>query len=578
MLVDMGLPPLLAQAGPWLPTWVTPVWILAAGLAAGLILAALILGVYIGLSKIPFLGNLAEDRRRGHLVAAGLSLVVGLGLSYAIVSGIEDANRAYAVTPLMVVGAILGWSFVFGVWRRTAGELTTILSEGVFGYSLMVIGGAAVLGLLATPLVQQPMRILASVPEVFTSGESVVPVEVPGAPLDSTGDAAPFVRLDVEYDPYRSSEVTISSNRSIIIADAETPDAFAMTPTRIEPDEPLTWKADSKLPPPIPADPQRGIYVQNREIDPADVSFRFVTHPQVPQAATIPITGGLVVLFVLAAVALRQAAPRVSAIGLATSKSEIAQPLFSLLLALGAVAIIMFLFIPFNTFGEDIKVLKDSGLTLIMVFGIIQAVWAASTGISEEIEGRTALTVLSKPVSRRSFMLGKFLGISWTVFLLFLVLGLLLLVLVAYKPIYDAREVAADRPDWPICHLEMVTTLPGLSLLFMETMLLAGISTAIATRVPMLANFVICFTIYILGNLTAPIVQSSAENFEIVRFVGRLIAVVVPNLDSFNIQAAVDAGNPIPVLYLAAAFTYLACFGVVVLMIGLLLFEDRDLA
>src|SRR5690606_15726237 len=98
-------------------------------------------------------------------------------------------------------------------------------------------------------------------------------------------------------------------------------------------------------------------------------------------------------------------------IALATSKSEMAQPLYVVLLAIGAVAMVLFMIVPFNTLGEDIKLLKDSGMTLIMVLGLIQAVWSAGTSVADEIEGKTALTVLSKPVSRRSFLVGKYAGI-----------------------------------------------------------------------------------------------------------------------------------------------------------------------
>jgi len=58
--------------------------------------------------------------------------------------------------------------------------------------------------------------------------------------------------------------------------------------------------------------------------------------------------------------------------------------------------------------------------------------------VADEIEGRTALTVLSKPIGRRSFIMEQILGILWTVVVLFIVLGLVLLICVGYKPIYDS--------------------------------------------------------------------------------------------------------------------------------------------
>jgi ABC-type transport system involved in multi-copper enzyme maturation permease subunit len=222
--------------------------------------------------------------------------------------------------------------------------------------------------------------------------------------------------------------------------------------------------------------------------------------------------------------------------------------------------------------------LKDSGLTLIMILGIVQAVWAASTSISDEIEGRTALTVLSKPIGRRSFIFGKFLGIIWTVVLLFVVLGTVLLIVVAYKPIYDARESVTQDITWQLCHMEMIYTVPGLVLAFMETVVLAALSVAISTRLPLLANFVICFTIYLLGHLIPLIVQSSASQFEFVQFFGQLIGTILPVLDHFNIQAAVAAGVAVPYPYLGWTFIYCSIFSLIAMLLALILFEDRDLA
>ncbi len=222
--------------------------------------------------------------------------------------------------------------------------------------------------------------------------------------------------------------------------------------------------------------------------------------------------------------------------------------------------------------------LKDSGLVLVKIFAVILAVWGASTTISEEIEGRTALTVLSKPIGRRSFVLGKFLGIGWTTAVMYVLLGVFLLAVVSYKTIYDAREASRDLPTWDVCYLEVTATIPGLALGYMETLVLAALSVAISTRLPMLANFVICFTVYVLGHLTPLIVQVTDERFEIVKFFGQLIATVFPNLEVFDVQSAVATGFAVPAEYLAWSLLYCVLFSVIAMLLALLLFEDRDLA
>jgi ABC-type transport system involved in multi-copper enzyme maturation permease subunit len=198
--------------------------------------------------------------------------------------------------------------------------------------------------------------------------------------------------------------------------------------------------------------------------------------------------------------------------------------------------------------------------------------------VSDEIEGRTALTLLSKPIHRRSFILGKMLGISWVLLFLLIILGSILLLTVAYKPIYDARESSLDMPLWQVSHLEMVRTLPGLAMVFLQATTLSAIAVALATRLPLLANFTICFTLYLIGHLTPSIVSSTVDGFPIIQFMAQLIAVVVPTLDWYSMDKAIDTGHSIPAVYLAGVLVYSALYTAFAVLLGLLLFEDRDLA
>jgi ABC-type transport system involved in multi-copper enzyme maturation permease subunit len=344
------------------------------------------------------------------------------------------------------------------------------------------------------------------------------------------------------------------------------------------PGEPATWRRSLQSDDPLLPEDFEAFYIRNLGSETAQVELTVVAAPPHPQVSTIPMTAVFVVIVFLLYLWQRAVAPRLSAIALSSYKSEIAQPLFPLLILLGLFLLWLFIWIPYNTFGEDIKMLKDSGLVVIMLLGILLAVWSASGSVADEIEGKTALTVLSKPVGRRSFILGKFLGIVWTLAVLFAVLGLMLLIVVAYKPIHEARETATQDLTWQLTHMEMVYTVPGLALAFMETVVLAAISVAISTRLPLLANFVICLAIYLLGHLTPLIVQSSMGQFVFVQFFGQLVATIFPNLDHFSIEAAVAAGLPVPLIYVFYALLYCLTYSVIAMLLALVLFEDRDLA
>lgn len=292
------------------------------------------------------------------------------------------------------------------------------------------------------------------------------------------------------------------------------------------------------------------------------------------------LLGGLAaaVLLWLAFKTLQALAPKLAAIAWTTTKETLGQPLFYVLLAIGVFLLILFPFIPYNTFGEDVKVVKDEGLTLIMVLSVILALWTASSSIADEIEGRTALTLLSKPITRSQFIFGKFLGIIGPVAILFIVLGVIFLSSVSYKVVYDARETANLPPTWHDCAAQVVQIAPGLLLSFMEAVVLASISVAIATRLPMVPNLLICFSIYVLGHLAPLLLTSSARQIDPVNFMARLFTTVLPVLDHFNITAAISTGQPVPAVYLAWAAAYCVLYSSMAMVLALLLFEDRDLA
>jgi len=270
--------------------------------------------------------------------------------------------------------------------------------------------------------------------------------------------------------------------------------------------------------------------------------------------------------------------PKIAAVARTTAKEVMSQPLFYILLTIGIVALILFPFIPYYTLGEDVKMVKDTGLTLIMVLAMLLALWSAGTSISDEIEGRTALTLLCKPVGRRQFIIGKFLGILLPVIFMFLILGAIFLASVSYKVVYDARETGQAEPGLAQCRAEMLQVAPGLALSFMEAVVMTAIAVALSTRLPLLANLMICAAIYVLGHLVPVLADSAVGRFEIVRFIANLLAAVLPVLDNFNISAAISTGQYVPLDYLGWAGLYCVLYSFVALLLALLLFEDRDLA
>jgi ABC-type transport system involved in multi-copper enzyme maturation permease subunit len=569
---------MFSQIGDWLPIWVTPIYAIAIGLLLGVLAAFILYAALAGLSFVPPLGTLADSASRGNLA----SLVLG-GLIAAVLCGLfafsAEAYGQTLVLPLVLIGLVMGYAVVYGMWHRTREEWGEILSEGIVPYVASIAGIFVLIGLAGSYFIADPISFVKAIPQVDLIGDSteVVSLVVPGADPTVDPDAATFHPQSIDYDLGALSELAITSDKTIMLADGAQLSEFSRNPTRIDAGERLVFRYEDRDQPPLPEDASR-LHIQNRELDPATVTFTLTTIPRVPEISQAVGIGVLVFFLISGLVAFRQAAPRVWALALSTAKNEMAQTLYLILLVMGIVGVIIFSIYPFNTLGDDIRMFKDSSVTLIMVLAMIQAVWSAGTSVSEEIEGRTALTVLSKPVSRRSFLLGKYAGIVMTVAVMFVIIGAFLLLLMSYKPIYDARETAKATPVWSEGFGEIMSTVPVLGLYFMQTMVIAAIAVALATRLPLLANLILCFVIYVIGNLTQPLVASAQGENPLVGFFGNLIAVVVPNLNIFNVQSAMDSGSQVPWIYLAGAFNYLVCFAVAIWMLAMLLFEDRDLA
>jgi ABC-type transport system involved in multi-copper enzyme maturation permease subunit len=571
---------LLALAPRW-SAWLTPIWILGLGALTGAGLLCILWGMFRVLSRVPQLGSIAADPKRTvrltTIMAGVLSLLV---IPLLIVPSAADRGLFETIL-LSGASMLLSWcacyAFLVLCWRRTVDEIIPAVQEGALWYMLiLVVTAFAWFGVVGAFLVDRPADVISSIARIPATGETSHTASVAGP---TTADEEPISTVDVEFRTDELRAMSVSATGRLTFSYRPFEESTEDQMILVTADEPYQEQRPDLSPPGnVLIETVRLMHVRNESGQAIEMSITYRTAPAYAQVRSIPMVALVIALITMIYLVQRAAMPRMSAIALATFKSEIAQPLFWLAVGFGAFAIVVFVYIPYNTFGEDIKMLKDTGLTMIMVLGIIVALWSASNSVAEEIEGRTALTVLSKPLGRRSFVLGKFIGISWTTLLLFVFLGGWFLVWVARKPIFDSREYGTGLPPWELCYVEMMSVLPGLLLAYMETLVLAALSVAISTRLNLLANFTICLTIYLLGHLTPLVVQSNVTSFEIVRFFGQLIATIFPNLEHFNVQAAVAAGVDVPYEYLAWAFCYCLVYSVIAMLLALIMFEDRDLA
>ncbi|MFO0945045.1 MAG: ABC transporter permease subunit [Planctomycetota bacterium] len=272
---------------------------------------------------------------------------------------------------------------------------------------------------------------------------------------------------------------------------------------------------------------------------------------------------------------------KIYVIGLTTYREIVRRFQFWLLLLAASALLVLFCFIPYYTFGEDIKMVKDQGLAVIMLSGLLVGLFAASSAIADEIEGKTAMTLLSKPIRRRDFIIGKFAGIMAAVGLLFVILGVVMALMLFYKAGYEAGENKTDMPSYSERLVMLWQTAPALLLTYFQVTILCALSVAFSTRLPLHLNLTACIIIFFLGHLAPQLVWASTQGQlnEVVRFMAELFALVLPGLEYFNVGPAISTDARVPWLeYVLPCFGYTILYSSIALLLALFLFEDRDLA
>jgi ABC-type transport system involved in multi-copper enzyme maturation permease subunit len=295
--------------------------------------------------------------------------------------------------------------------------------------------------------------------------------------------------------------------------------------------------------------------------------------------------------------------PHGGAVALAAFLEGVRQPMFWMITLFAAGLMYVSIVVPYFTFGEDAKMVKELGFDTIMIVSVIFSVLAASMSISEEIEGRTAITVMSKPVSRRQFLLGKFLGILLAAVLMTMLLGWAFNGVLYFKPLFD-NEPLPD-PAWvnewqlnygrtfgapatsflsgAVLWLTMaLESAPGLIFGLCKTMVLLSIAVALATRLPLIVNLISCLVIFFFGHLTHTLVQISEGKLRLVNFIAKTFETILPGLNNFDLSALIAKETPTDFYalwyYVGCVFLYAFMYSTIALVFGLILFEDRDLA
>ncbi len=301
------------------------------------------------------------------------------------------------------------------------------------------------------------------------------------------------------------------------------------------------------------------------------------------------------------------------------------QPIFLLLMSFSAAFNVFLSSVPYFGFGDDPKLVKDSVLAVTLLTGLLGAVLSASASVAHEIRSGTALAVLSKPVGRARFLIGKYVGLAGALTVLTYVnlLSALLASRMAFDAYGDADKLALAiffpalvaayllggftnyflrRPfvaDAVFFVVGMTTLafvaincfdkqghwqtfakdvdwrlIRAVILILFALWILAGLALACSTRWEMIPTLAICSAIFILGLVSDYFFGRRAEAGS---WWASVVYAVVPNWQLFWLADALENKKSIPWSYVGQAFGYMAGYLGAMLALALLLFEDREL-
>jgi ABC-type transport system involved in multi-copper enzyme maturation permease subunit len=210
--------------------------------------------------------------------------------------------------------------------------------------------------------------------------------------------------------------------------------------------------------------------------------------------------------------------------------------------------------------GEEGKVVKDFGLSAITLFCVLIAILVGGRIVYKEVEKRTIYIMLSKPVRRWEFILGKYLGLMAV-----LAVSLVVMTVVFYLILLLTRVGAPAYLLWAV-----LMTLCQLAVLTAVAVLFSTFATPIT-------GAVFTFAVYFVGNLTRDLrLLAAMSPSPVVKVVSQVLYYILPNFSNFNIRGDVVAGALLDPGALLLAGLYAVVYTATLLLISVAIFSRKE--
>jgi ABC-type transport system involved in multi-copper enzyme maturation permease subunit len=203
------------------------------------------------------------------------------------------------------------------------------------------------------------------------------------------------------------------------------------------------------------------------------------------------------------------------------------------------------------------------GLSAMLVFGAFIAIFIGIGLVYKEIDKRTIYNLLSKPVHRYEFILGKYLGLCVTL----LVNSVVMLL---------ATELAILYVNGGFVRLQ-VAVLAAAYLVYLELSLLIAVALMFSSFSTPLLSALFSFAVYIIGNFSRDLLQMAAISDSVVaQAVLKVIYYLVPHLSNFSFITEASHGKIVPAGMALSATVYAIVYIGILLSAAMLIFQKRN--
>ncbi len=216
------------------------------------------------------------------------------------------------------------------------------------------------------------------------------------------------------------------------------------------------------------------------------------------------------------------------------------------------------------TFGEQYRIIVDIGLSAMEVFGTLIAVFLGAGLIAGDIERRTVYPVVAKPVSRASYVIGRYLGLVTTTTLNLAVMGIVFVVVLAFY--LRGLAFVGETP--------LVATFAATALQFA---MIAALAVLFSTFTTATLSAIFTLSFVVAGHLASDLVRYWSKQGAAAGWFGNAVYLVVPNLEALNFKEAMVYKDALPAGTTAVAFLYGALYAAGVVATAAAIFSRRDL-